>query len=103
MNDRLKRLIQILRNKNIIGHKHIPEQLVIKQLLKNYNNSVRKQFFSEYKEFVKKEYVLRLKKRTGKGTEWHISLNPEKAKELNEIRGEEDETPADWSIQQNIW
>ncbi|MGV8162797.1 MAG: hypothetical protein ACP5N2_05705 [Candidatus Nanoarchaeia archaeon] len=43
-----------------------------------------KRFEKEYDLFSKK-YFVKLKKRTGKSSEWHISLNPETLKELLEL------------------
>jgi len=68
----------------IIGEKHSPEQLLIKSKIKHLNKNEQKEFYEEYEIMVQKQYFIRLKKRTGKGSDWHVSLNPEKISELEE-------------------
>ena len=39
----------------------------------------------EYRDAINNHLILKIKKRTGKGSDWHISLNPRKLKELYEM------------------
>jgi len=103
MDKKLKRLIKVLRNQNTIGQKHIPENIVLKSVLRDANKHERKEFFREYESLTQQGFLIRLKKRTGKGNDWHISLNPEKLKDIMEIIGENDETSTGWSVLHNIW
>ena len=83
----IKTIIFVLLNKKKIGGAHIPEDKVLKRLrwIKD-----RKDFEKEYKHLVNQGYILRQKKKTGKGSDWHISLNPKHLKELyNLLEGEE--------------
>lgn len=103
MNERLKQFIRVLYTRKIIGNKHIPEHLMIKGILRGINNQERKTFICEYELLIKNEMIFRLKKRTGKGTGWHISLNPDKLKEIMGIIGEKNETSTGWSVLPHVW
>jgi hypothetical protein len=89
MNEALKEIILLLMNKKIWGHKHIPERLIIMPRIKHMRSDERKDFEDEYYSLINKGYFIRLKKRTGKGSDWHMSLNSHKSEELNEYVGEE--------------
>jgi hypothetical protein len=85
MNRTLRDVIRTLDSKRIIGHKHIPEDKLLNQKIKWLKREERKQFEKEYKELINRGLIIRLKKRTGKDYDWHISLNPRKLKEINEM------------------
>ena len=82
MNNALKALLYFLLNKHIIGAKHFPEKKLIRSKTKYLKPPEQKEFEKEYKELLKQEFIQRFKKRTGKGSEWHISLNPRTLKEV---------------------
>jgi hypothetical protein len=63
-------------NRSIIGGAHTPEKEMIKSKTRWLNNEERRKFKEEYEELVKGVMILRIKKKTGKGSDWHISLNP---------------------------
>jgi hypothetical protein len=84
MNGILKNLLLKMLHNRIIGEKHAPEQLMIKSKVRHLDKTSQKEFYEEYEALVKKQYFIRLKKRTGKGTDWHISLNPEYVHKLEE-------------------
>jgi hypothetical protein len=65
--------------------KHTPEKQLIMSFAKHVPKTERKMFLKEYSSF-RNNYCIVLKKRTGKGSEWHISLNPRKLKEIIEIQ-----------------
>ena len=85
MNLVLKTILLFLIDKKYIGGKHIPEDKLIKSKTKWIDTKAKKEFEKEYKRMLNDSFILRLKKRTGKGSNWHISLNPRKLKELYEI------------------
>jgi hypothetical protein len=84
MNDYLFDFIESLLTKGIIGHKHAPENIIISRV-KNLNKYAQREFWNEYENLIREDYFWRLKKRTGRGSDWHISLNPEKLEELKEL------------------
>ena len=84
MNPSLKELCLRLLNRRIIGKKHTPEKKLLLWKTKYLFSSEKKLFEKEYKLFVQKEYILRVKKMTGKQGDWHISINPRFLKEIYE-------------------
>ena len=85
MNASLKAILVQLLNKKYIGGKHTPEDKLVKSKIKWIDKNERKQFEREYKSMINGEYILRLKKRTGKGSDWHISINPRRLREIYEM------------------
>jgi len=81
MNKSLKAIIMFLINKHIIGAKHFPEKKLVTSKTKYLNPYELKNFKKEHKIF-RNEFLLYLKKRTGKNSSIHISLNPKKLKEV---------------------
>ena len=77
-------IIRFLLNRHYIGKKHFPEERLLKSRIKWLSKEERKGFEKEYYSFSKK-YLLRLKKRTGKSSAYHISLKPSKLKEIYEM------------------
>ena len=72
-------------HKHYVGGKHIPENLLFKSRLKSVPKDLRKECEDEYAELLQRGVFIRLKKRTGKRSDWHISLNPEMLAEINEL------------------
>jgi len=85
MNPALKAIVLFLMSKRYIGGKHTPEDRIIKSKTKWIDSKEEKEFRKEYKKMINERFILRSKKRTGKGSGWHICLNPRKLKELNEM------------------
>ena len=85
MNRVLKAILCCLINKSKFGESHTPEDRLIKPKIKYINSSERKEFEKEYQQMIKQGIILRVKKRTGKGTDWHISLDSHKTEELNRL------------------
>lgn len=81
----LKDLVTVLLRKRVFGGKHTPEKKLIKLQTRQLNKQQKKDFDKEYLNLIKDEFILRSKKRTGKGSDWHIRLNPRKIKEINEF------------------
>ena len=84
MNIALKALLTTMLSKRYIGGKHTPEEKIIKSKMKWLESRERKEFAKEYKQTINQGIILRSKKMTGKGSGWHICLNPRKLKELHE-------------------
>lgn len=85
MNAAVKAVLICLLSRKYIGGSHTPEKKIVKSKTKWLEANEKKEFEKEYKSIVNKEIILRMKKRTGKGSDCHISLNPRKLSELNEI------------------
>lgn len=82
MNRAIKALLMSMLNQKIIGGKHTVEDRIIKSKSKWLDKKEKKEFEKEYKELVKQEAIIRMKKRTGKRYDWHISLNAKKVNEM---------------------
>ena len=85
MNEALKAMIVVMISKRYIGGKHIPEDKLVKSKTKWLQKDERKDFESQYKNMINDEWILKTKKKTGKGSGWHLSLNPRKLKEIYEL------------------
>jgi len=73
MNSQLTKLVEYMKSHKIYGAKHIPEELIINSRTRHLSKSERKEFLDAYHDH---EFLFhKLKKRTGRGSEWHISLN----------------------------
>ena len=82
MNAGLKAILMFLLNKKYIGGKHFPEDRLFISRTKYLPREEQRVCEKELHDLVKNEFILRVKKRTGKGTEWHLSLNPRRVEEL---------------------
>lgn len=85
MNSALKAIITSMLNRRYIGKKHTAEDKLIKSKTKWLQKEDYRDFEEEYKELINNNSILRIKKRTGKGSDWHISLNPRKLKRLYQL------------------
>ena len=85
MNKAIKALLTTLLNQRKIGGNHIPEELIIGSKTRWLNKEEKRDFKKEYKELINNQTILKVKKRTGKGFDWHISLNPQSVEEALRI------------------
>jgi hypothetical protein len=85
MNDGLKDLLSMMLSRRIIGGKHIPERLMIRANTRWHSKQDQREFEKEYQRALNKRLLIRLKKRTWGGSEWHISLNPREIEEIREL------------------
>lgn len=85
MDENLKHFLRFLFRRRYIGGKHTPENKFIKRVSRNMRPEDSRAFDKDYKQLINGGFVIRLKKRTGKGSDWHVSLNPEKIDELSEM------------------
>ena len=65
-----------------IGGRHTPEERLLRYKTEWAKGEEQSEFNKEYKQLINQEFIIREKKKTGKGTDWHIHLNPRKLKEL---------------------
>lgn len=82
MNGALKAVISFMLNKKYIGARHTPEEKLIISKTKWLQKEDYRDFKKECKSLINDQIIIRVKKKTGKGSDWHISLNPRKLKEL---------------------
>jgi hypothetical protein len=82
-----KLILQKLIRANIWGGKHIPLDFVMKGLPEHYRNTHKgkKAIDDVIKELVRDEWVNLATKKTGKGTDEHVSLNPRKVAEIRQF------------------
>lgn len=86
--DVLKRLIlQKLIRANIWGGKHTPLDFVIKGIPEHYRNTHKGKKLVEkaLKDLTNEEWIIILSKRTGRGSDNHVSLNPRKISEIKQF------------------
>jgi len=81
----LKDVIEFLLIKRYIGNRHFPEDKLITSRIKWLSKPEQKEFENEYKKIAC--YLIKLKKRTGKSSEWHISINPKNIAEIEKFIG----------------
>ena len=82
MNRGAKDLLRHLLAKRCIGGKHIPESIVMAHLVFGLDRNRRRELEKDYRDLLNNGTIMRMKKRTGKGSDWHISLNPRKMDEI---------------------
>jgi hypothetical protein len=80
LNETTKDMLRSLFNKRRIGGKHTEEANLFRRI-KHLPRGEQSAILTDWEYCVKNELVLRLKK-TG---EFHVSINPEKLKEVFEI------------------
>jgi len=85
MNDKLRDIIVTMFKHGYVGARHIPEERLVVSRIKFLRKNLQKEFYKEYHTLLQKNYFIRLKKRTGKGSDWHVSINPEMVEELHEF------------------
>lgn len=85
MNKSLKAILTFLLNKRYIGAKHFPQEKLFVSRTKYLPRDEQRECERELHNLIQGEYIIQAKKRTGKGTEWHISLNPRKIQEIYEM------------------
>jgi len=86
--DVLKKLIlQKLIRANIWGGKHTPLDFVTKGVPEHYRNTHKGKKVIEkvLKELKNDEWIILLAKRTGRGSDDHVSLNPRKTSEIKQF------------------
>lgn len=93
--DVLKKLIlQKLIRSNVWGGKHTPMNFLTKGLPEHYRNtySGKKIIEKTLKELTDEGWIIVLIKKTGKGSDEHVSLNPRKVNEIKNFLQQADLT-----------
>lgn len=86
--DILKKLmLQKLVNSNTWGGKHTPLDFIVKGVPEHYRitHKGRKVVEQALKELMNDGWIILLAKRTGGGSDEHISLNPRKVSEIKQF------------------
>jgi len=80
-------MLQKLIRSNTWGGKHTPLDFVLKGIPEHYRITHKGQKIVEeaLKELTNNEWIILLDKRTGKGSNKHISLNPRKVSEIKQF------------------
>ncbi len=84
----LKKLIlQKLIRGNVWGGKHTPLDFVRKGVPEHYRNNHqgRKDLECALKELMNSWWIMLIAKRTGRGSDEHVSLNPRKVAEIKQF------------------
>lgn len=79
-----KLILQKLANANVWGGKHTPLDFVRKGMPEHYRNthSGQRAFSRALRELVNLGWIMVIAKRTGKGTDEHVSLNTRMVAEI---------------------
>ncbi len=82
-----KLVLQKLVRANVWGGKHIPLEFIKKGIPEHYRNTHKGLKIVEevLKKLINAEWVIILSKRTGKGSDEHISLNPRMVAEIKQF------------------
>lgn len=80
-------ILQKLIRSNTWGGKHSPRDFIMKGLPEQYRNQHkgRKAIEKAIKELTNNEWVFMITKKTGKGSDTHVSLNPRKVREIQQF------------------
>ncbi|MBI2152062.1 hypothetical protein HYU21_05015 [Candidatus Woesearchaeota archaeon] len=82
-----KLVLQKLVRANVWGGKHTPLDFVTKGIPEHYKNTHpgRKIVEKAIKNLINDEWIIILAKRTGSGSDEHVSLNPRKVSEIKQF------------------
>lgn len=82
-----KLILQKLIRSNTRGGKHTPLDFIMKGLPEHYRNQHKgkKAIEKALKELTNEAWITRVTKKTGKGSDEHIALNPRKAREIQQF------------------
>ena len=82
-----KLILQKLIRGNVWGGKHTPIDFVIKGVPEHYRNTHKGKKIVEkvLRELTNDEWIIILAKRTGGGSDDHVSLNPRKVGEIKQF------------------
>jgi hypothetical protein len=83
MNKPIIAIIHFLVHHHYIGGKHFPEDKLITSRTRHLNKDGQKEFEKEYERI--KPYLIRLKKKTGKSSSWHISIDPKHLADIENL------------------
>lgn len=72
----LKSVIRFLLTHKCVGGVHTPESFLFKRFKNVHDKQIRKKIAVQWFELEREGFIIRMKKRTRKGSDYHISLNP---------------------------
>ena len=75
-------ILEFLLKKNCIGGAHTPLGRV-KSCIELHSKQDKKEFEKAIDELIKQGWVIALSKRTGKGSDIHLSINPKTLREIH--------------------
>ena len=81
----IKTILEDMLRFKYIGSRHTPEGKFLRRTIILLDKKQRREFVKEYKQIINDGLIIRELKRTKKGMDWHISLNPRKLKEIHEV------------------
>ena len=79
-----KIILEFLVKKHCIGGVHTPLDRV-KSCVQQHSKQDKKEFEKALHELVTDEWIVVMNKRTGKGSDLHISINPRKIEEVDDF------------------
>ncbi|MBI4453103.1 hypothetical protein HY636_00500 [Candidatus Woesearchaeota archaeon] len=82
-----RNILKVLFNRKSIGNAHFPEDLLFKRLKNIHDKQLRKLVDEEWKKLENEGFIVRMKKKTHKGNDFHVSLNPKRIFEVKEMIG----------------
>ena len=90
MNEREVIVALILRklvNANVWGGKHTPWDFIKKAVPEHYRNTHKgnKEIEGACKDLLNNGWIILIAKRTGRGSDVHVSLNPRKVSEIKQF------------------
>ena len=77
-------ILEFLLKKNCVGGVHTPLGRV-KSCIELHSKQDKKEFEQALDELVKDSWIISASKRTGKGSDIHLSLNPRALNEISEF------------------
>ena len=84
INDEIKKMLKTLYMRKCIGGAHMPEEILLKRVKRIKNKKLRKEIGKQWKELEYYRYIKRMKKRTKKGMDFHVCLNPKAVFEIEQ-------------------
>ncbi|MBS3121726.1 hypothetical protein J4434_02485 [Candidatus Woesearchaeota archaeon] len=84
INEEVKSIVRTLLTRKRIGGVHTPEAQLFRKFKNIHDKEIRKKIDEDWKQLETFGYLIRMKKRTKKGTDYHVSLNPKRVFEIKE-------------------
>jgi hypothetical protein len=84
INKEVNAMLKKLYIRKCIGRAHMPEEILLKKVKRIKNKKYRKKIEKQWKELENCKYIIRMKKRTKKGMDFHVCLNPKVVFEIEQ-------------------
>lgn len=82
--EEIKSVVRTLLTRKCIGGVHTPEAQLFRKFKNIHDKIIRKKIDEDWKQLENSGCIIRMKKRTKKGTDYHVSLNPKRVFEMKE-------------------